>query len=146
MADFYGRNFVGLFGWPTNRGGAVPDLDPSQRFVRGEPSLAGGGVQDVFFGFRRRVPPWTYWYDVNTAYHDGLRPGYDGPLVPLGGPYPPRVLREGINGFLPLLDPQVYAQMLSRKISGPWIREKRWGGVPFETAFDSLRPIGVKRQ
>lgn len=146
MSDWVWRNAVGLHGWPVGGRGPVADLDYAQRYIRGESSLAGGGVADVLFGPRRRVPPWTYWYDVNTAFHMGLRPGYDGPTVPLGGPYPPRILREGINGFLPLMDPAVYAQMLSRKISGPWVRDQRWGGVPFETAFDSLRPIGVKRQ
>lgn len=126
------RNVSVPEGWPTRigAGGYGPDLDPSQRFVRTRHNAST----------RRNV---MAWYNVTTGFMNGWRRGTDGPLHPQG-PFPIPRLMSGVHPLLPLLDAQVYALMLGRRINGPWLGDVRAGGVPWETAVDSTRPFGRK--
>lgn len=127
------RNVSVPEGWPTRSGAGeyTFDLDPSQRFERTRHSASTGRN-------------WPVWYNVTTGFTSGYRRGTDGPLMP-NGPFPaPRVM-SGLHPFLPMLDAQVYALMLGRRISGPWLGDVRAGGVPWEFSVDGTRPLGRKR-
>lgn len=127
------RNVSAPEGWPTraDTGGYSWDLDASQRFTRTRHNASTG----------RNVHP---WYNVTTGYTAGYRRGTDGPLAP-NDPAPVPRLMSGVHPLLPLMDAQVYALMLGRRISGPWLGDVRAGGIPWESSIDGTRPFGRKR-
>lgn len=126
------RNVSVPQGWGSRAGtgGYAFDLDPSQRFVRSRHNASTG----------RNI---MAWYNLTTGFRHGYRVGTDAPLSPQG-PYPRPILMGGVHPLLPLMDAQVYAMMLGRRISGPWLGDVRAGGVPWETSIDMTRSMGRK--
>lgn len=127
------RNVSYPEGWPSRSGtgGYAFDLDAGQRYVRTRHSASTG----------RNIP---VWYNLVVGFANGWRRGRDAPFSP-NGPFPFPQTIAGVHPLLPMLDAQVYALMLGKRISGPWLGDVRAGGIPWESSIDGTRPAGRKR-